>query len=129
MDRLWEHLCFEAFLRRDGSAQYAELNFSPSSEWAMYSFSAYREGMKPLEPKVPPAIRVRRDEGALSLDAHIDLGPEMGMYAGHPLCLALSAVVEDNAGKMTYWALAHPPGKPDFHHRDGFVLRLQGSVE
>ena len=25
---------------------------------------------------------------------------------------------------MSYWALAHPPGKPDFHHPDCFALEL-----
>jgi 23S rRNA (guanine745-N1)-methyltransferase len=44
-----------------------------------------------------------------------------------PLRLALTTVVElaDGApGTLSYWALAHPAGKPDFHHRDGFVLAL-----
>src|SRR6185369_3516590 len=37
-DRLWEHTCFEVFLRQDESANYYEFNFSPSSEWAAYVF-------------------------------------------------------------------------------------------
>ena len=43
-----------------------------------------------------------------------------------PLRLALSAVVEADDGTLSYWALRHPPGRPDFHHADGFVLRLEG---
>src|SRR5574337_1296761 len=27
-------------------------------------------------------------------------------------------------GGLGYWALRHPPGKPDFHHRDGLALTL-----
>jgi hypothetical protein len=38
---------------------------------------------------------------------------------------AVSAVIEQHDGAISYWALAHPAGKPDFHHRDGFVLKLQ----
>ena len=38
--------------------------------------------------------------------------------------LALSAVIETVDGAKTYWALAHPSDKPDFHHPDSFVLDL-----
>jgi hypothetical protein len=33
-------------------------------------------------------------------------------------------VIEETNGAKSYWALKHPPGKPDFHHADGFVLEL-----
>jgi hypothetical protein len=33
-------------------------------------------------------------------------------------------VIEETSGGKSYWALAHPPGKPDFHHADGFVYEL-----
>ena len=38
--------------------------------------------------------------------------------------IGLSAVIEDTAGSLSYWALHHPRSKPDFHHRGGFILRL-----
>jgi hypothetical protein len=38
--------------------------------------------------------------------------------------LALSAVIETLDGAKSYWALAHPPGKPDFHHADCFAIEL-----
>ena len=38
--------------------------------------------------------------------------------------LGVSAVIEETNGRKSYWALAHPPGKADFHHDDGFVLQL-----
>jgi hypothetical protein len=34
--------------------------------------------------------------------------------------LGLSAVIEEHNGRKSYWALAHRPGKPDFHHSDCF---------
>ena len=43
---------------------------------------------------------------------------------GRPLRLGLSAVVEDVDGILSYWALRHPSGKPDFHHTDAFALQL-----
>jgi hypothetical protein len=38
--------------------------------------------------------------------------------------LALSAVIEEVDGALSYWALRHAPGKPDFHHRDTFALSV-----
>jgi hypothetical protein len=38
--------------------------------------------------------------------------------------LGLSAIIEEASGRRSYWALAHPPGKPDFHHPDSFALRV-----
>jgi hypothetical protein len=43
------------------------------------------------------------------------------------LRLALAAVSEAAGGRLTYWALQHPPGEPDFHHPDGFVLELSAA--
>jgi hypothetical protein len=34
------------------------------------------------------------------------------------------AVIEEVNGYQCYWALAHPPGKADFHHPDCFVLEV-----
>ena len=36
-----------------------------------------------------------------------------------------SAVIADKDGRIAYWALAHPPGKADFHHKDCFALQLE----
>lgn len=36
----------------------------------------------------------------------------------------IAAVIEEADGTKSYWALAHPPGPPDFHHPDCFVLEL-----
>ena len=44
-DELWRHTCFEAFVRALPSAAYYEFNFSPSTQWAAYQFSGYRQGM------------------------------------------------------------------------------------
>jgi hypothetical protein len=41
------------------------------------------------------------------------------------LHLALAAVIEDHRGQLSYWALEHPVGKPDFHHPDGFTIELR----
>ena len=41
-----------------------------------------------------------------------------------PWRLGLSAVIEETTGRKSFWALAHPPGKADFHHPDCFAFEL-----
>lgn len=120
-DGLWQHTCFEAFVRESGVSSYIELNFSPSSEWAIYRFDDYRRGMTPLTPPHAPKIICRRRENTLEADVDVHLS---GLLPRAALQLALSAVLEDQQGRISYWALAHPPGNADFHHDAGFTLRL-----
>ena len=132
-DRLWEHTCFEIFVRRQGVPGYHEFNLAPSGEWAAYAFERYRAGTPLMDEALNPQItvRVRRDPrrgpvatGKLELDALIRLESLSPMYAHADLALALSAVVEERGGARSYWALEHPDGKPDFHHPDAFALQL-----
>ena len=44
--------------------------------------------------------------------------------SGSQLQIGLSAVVEDTHGALSYWALAHPSARPDFHLSATFVLNL-----
>lgn len=115
---LWRHTCFEVFVMAGEGPGYREFNFSPSSEWAVCTFRGYREGGD-LELKMRPGIAVRRSGDRLELDAEIALDC---LPPGRLLRLGLSAVVEDADGVLSYWALRHPPGKPDFHHTDAFAF-------
>jgi hypothetical protein len=124
-DRLWEHTCCEIFIARKGAPAYHEYNFSPSGEWAAYAFERYRArpADEPQPSWPPPRITVRSGGGALELDAVISLDG-LASQPGARLTLAVSAVIEDSEGKLSYWALRHPAGKPDFHHPDAFALEL-----
>jgi hypothetical protein len=117
-DELWRHTCFEAFVRPAPGEAYVELNFAPSTQWAAYRFTGYRQGMAPAEI-APPRIVVDTTASTLTLTSALDLA-----LANAPWRLALSAVIEDHAGAKSYWALAHPPGRPDFHHHAGFMAEL-----
>ncbi len=64
---------------------------------------------------------MRRAAGRLEIEGRIRLD-RLG-YGGS-LSIGLSAVVEDESGALSHWALRHPPGKPDFHHREAFALEL-----
>ena len=118
---LWQHTCFEVFVMAEEGPGYREFNFSPSSEWAAYTFRGYRDGGEKLAVEIDPGIVMRRSEDRLELDAEIY--PDC-LPPGRSLSLGLSAVVEDADGVLSYWALRHPPGKPDFHHADAFALHL-----
>ncbi|MDP2763222.1 MAG: DOMON-like domain-containing protein, partial [Brevundimonas sp.] len=116
-DGLWRSTCFEVFARlRDG--RYAEFNISPSGEWAAYGFSDYREGRADLNGPIR-VVRAEWSGDVFELDAMVD-------WRDWPFIerIGLSAVIEDIDGNLSYWALAHPSDKPDFHHPDSFILDL-----
>lgn len=123
-DKLWAHTCFEAFVGLAQSPRYLELNFSPSGEWAAYRFEAYRQGMLPAELAAPPRLELRRSVARFELEAEVCLTGTEAAGSRH-LRLALSTVVEDGEGRLSYWALRHAPGRPDFHHPDSFSLALE----
>ena len=123
-DGLWQHTCFEVFVKGSTEA-YCEFNISPSREWAAYCFDAYRSGMRPAESSAAPRIQVESVQGDFELEAIIDLNGLAEFDPGGPMQIGLAAVIEDSTGSLSYWALSHPPGKADFHHRDGFVLALK----
>lgn len=125
-DRLWQHTCCEIFIVRTDCATYHEFNFAPSGEWAAYAFTHYREGAPLVDEALDPQVTVRPITAEkLELDALIHLDRLSPMHARARLSLALSAVVEDGDGVLSYWALHHPLStQPDFHHPDAFVLAL-----
>jgi hypothetical protein len=121
VDGLWRHTCFEAFISRQGESAYCEYNFSPSGEWAHYYFSSYRNASPPREAESTPTITTSRRKNRIEVNVDLRL-PHLSTT--QPLRLALSAVIEEQSGVLSYWALKHPPGKPDFHHIEAFALEI-----
>lgn len=115
-DGLWQHTCFEAFFRVPGDDSYGEVNIAPSGAWAAYGFESYRAGMIPADMAALRSV-TRRTERVFTLETQVEVPPG-------PLRLGLSAVIEEQDGRKSYWALAHPAAKPDFHHPDSFVCEL-----
>jgi hypothetical protein len=126
-DALWKHTCFEAFVAAADAPGYHEFNFSPSHDWAIYRFSAYREGMSRAEIGGAPEISIRRGDGGLELESAVRLGHLAALRDARHLRVAMTAVIEDDTGGLSYWGLRHPPGKPDFHHPNGFALEVARS--
>lgn len=123
-DGLWQHTCFEAFIGGQGALAYCEFNFSPSTEWAAYGFSAYRSGMAPLAYATPPTVAVSVSADRIALEAVIPLEAMLALPGDDILHVGLAAVIEDHSGQLSYWALAHRAEKPDFHSPAGFVLEI-----
>ena len=125
-DGLWQTTCFEAFVR-GGSDRYVEVNLAPSTAWAAYSFDSYRSQSNNPDVDAPP-VDVDREADVLRLTAAVDLS-NIAFLDGQDLwSVNLTAVIEEADGTKSYWALAHPAEKPDFHHPDGFVLQLPATA-
>jgi hypothetical protein len=124
--RLWQHTCCEIFIACKGLPAYHEFNLSPSGEWAAYAFDGYRtpRACKFHVEGLAPQVTVRGVADKLEIDAVIRLDCLSTLHPAAQLSLALSAVIEDSDGVLSYWALRHPSGKPDFHHAEAFALKL-----
>jgi len=119
-DELWQATCFELFLKPEGSPAYIELNLSPSERWNAYDFEAYRWGMTERPFPREPECTLRLGSSFAIFDATVPVGglPDVACAMG------LAAVIEEQGGVKSYWALAHPDAKPDFHAPACFAATL-----
>lgn len=127
-DGLWQRTCFEAFVRAEPDTAYYEFNFSPSTQWAAYRFSGYRSGMSIANVISAPRLEVKSNGEGYQLQATLALDRLRDLPSDKPWRLGLSAVIEETSGGKSYWALAHPAGKADFHHADCFTQELPVAV-
>ena len=121
-DELWKATCFELFLY-DGNGRYREYNFSPSGQWAAYSFAGYRNRDGEAALRDHPEIKHEMGENmfvqTVFVDASILAGAERA---------ALAAVIEESGGRPSYWALVHNGLAADFHDPFGFRVPLSQST-
>ena len=80
--------------------------------------------MTPLNFAFTPMVTSTRAGGQLEVRTMLDLSgvdllPETAAWTA-----GVSAVIEEVGGRISYWAAAHAPTRPDFHHSDGFALEL-----
>ena len=118
-DELWKSTCFELFLY-DGQGRYREFNFSPSGQWAAYDFSGYRNLAGNFEPRQTPEIKHEAGESLFIQTVFLDRRELDGAERA-----ALAAVIEEQGGRPSYWALAHAELKPDFHDPACFRIPLE----
>ena len=123
-DGLWQTTCLEMFVRQGQEAGYHEYNFSPDTRWAAYAFEDYREDMQPLHLTRPPVVNQAETSDPNLTQVRVVLAKPSLTATDH---IGFSAIIEEENGRKSYWALAHPAGKPDFHHRDCFVHQLRAT--
>lgn len=120
---LWKTTCFELFLY-DGAGRYREYNFSPSGRWAAYAFSGYRNVESDLTPRQTPDIKHEIGSSVFVQTVFVDRRELEGAQSA-----ALAAVIEESDGRLSYWAMAHPGLKPDFHDPACFRIPLAPAGE
>ena len=119
MDNLWRHTCFETFLAIPGTPGYWEINASPNGDWNVYRFSDYRTGGTAEPQAEAPVVTCSGDRSGYRCTIAMQLKP--WWQHPEPPELALTMVLEDRLGALSYWALSHPGDEPDFHDRRGFL--------
>ena len=117
-DELWRTTCFELYIQPEQDTGYIEFNFSPSQRWAAYDFEDYRAGMRERPLSAEPVGEGATGERLFVQDVLLDTA----VLPPKPWRLGLSAILEEEDGTISYWALAHGAGRPDFHHPDGWLL-------
>ena len=128
-EELWRHTCFEAFVCASSGSEYYEFNFAPSTQWAAFRFSSYRSGIRMAAEISAPPIEVQSSPDCYTLQTSLELDRLSALPRKVVWHLGLSALIEDTSGRKSYWALAHPPGKPDFHHADCFAYEFSPAAQ
>ena len=121
-DGLWRATCFELFAKAapTETTAYSEFNFSPSEAFAAYDFSAYREDGKDRDiPRTPDIVW----RGGSSF-AIMDVAMPKRALPGGTLSFGMTAVIEEDGGTKSYWALRHTAATPDFHDPACFAATL-----
>lgn len=121
-DGLWQATCFEAFWAEAGAEPYWELNLSPAGHWNLYRLDGYRQGLAEEQAFSSLPFQIHHGPAELVLVVELPLPPALGPQT--PLELAITAVLAQADGNVSFWALVHPGSEADFHRRDGFLLEL-----
>jgi len=117
---LWTTTCFELFVGIPDTERYLEFNFSPSKEWCGFSFQSYRVGRSDLRDLVFSSFNVTRKESMVSIHAQFEIPETLSNFENSEHRAALTAVIEDTDGQITYWADTHRSDVPDFHNNQSF---------
>ncbi|MBW4668727.1 MAG: DOMON-like domain-containing protein [Cyanomargarita calcarea GSE-NOS-MK-12-04C] len=119
---LWENTCFEFFVGIQNSDKYWEFNLSPSSDWNVYRFDGYRQGMQEETAFTTLPFSVQYSSDCLAIALDIDLDKIVSEQT--VLDVAITTVIKHSDDTVTYWALTHLGVEADFHLRDSFIIKL-----
>ncbi|OUL24902.1 DOMON-like domain-containing protein [Nostoc sp. 106C] len=119
---LWQDTCFEFFLGIKNSPKYWEFNLSPAGHWNVYRFDGYRQGMQEEAALITLPFILQQQADSLELTLDFDLDKIIPVEQA--LEVAITTVIKDRDGEVTYWALTHQGAEADFHRRDSFIMKL-----
>jgi hypothetical protein len=71
-----------------------------------------------------PRIEVQSSRTCYRLQAALEMDQMSRLRIDGKWRLGLAAVIEEMNCHKSYWALAHPPGKADFHRSESFALEF-----
>lgn len=120
--KLWEKTCFEFFLKNEKNS-YVEFNFSPNFEWNCFYFEKKGDPLKEWERMDRPTTEILLSLNDYFLVAELrkELFPKGFFDQKSKLEIALTSVIKNKKGELSYWALAHADARPNFHDFRSFV--------
>ncbi|HAZ45222.1 MAG TPA: hypothetical protein DDW76_33880 [Cyanobacteria bacterium UBA11369] len=119
---LWAKTCFEFFLGIKNYEEYWEFNLSPAGHWNVYHFDGYRQGMQEEVAFIKLPFTFENQADKLTLTLHVDLDK---IVAEEQLIdVAITTVIKQKNGEITYWALTHRGTEADFHLRESFIIEF-----
>ena len=121
-DELWQHTCLEWFVAQPQREAYWEFNIAANGNWNVYQLDGYRHGLRPDGGYRALPLHTSSSERCTNVSLKAPLPASLA--AAQPLELAVTAVVEQCNGAISYWALHHGGTEADFHRRDGFLMRI-----
>ena len=114
---LWNHTCFEAFLKPVGTDKYYEFNFSLKPAWMAFLFESYRFPQPPMVTNDFHMQSMNWDLATGTLTVQL-----LNTTQYNKFNIGLTAILEEKSGIKHYYALAHMGTKPDFHLSESFTL-------
>ncbi|MEA5565312.1 DOMON-like domain-containing protein [Anabaena sp. UHCC 0399] len=120
--KLWENTCFEFFIGVKNSQHYWEFNLSPAGHWNIYRFDNYRQGMQEETAFAELPFSIQNQSDSLLLSLKFNLAKIIS--ENQAIDVAITTVIKQQNGYVTYWALAHTGAEADFHLRESFIIEL-----
>ena len=118
-DELWKETTFELFIAPLNSDEYWEINISPSTQWNMYHFTSYKEGMKASNIISLPSIKTYEYQNEYRLSFKSIIPKE---YFDRVFSINLCVILLDQKGERHFYSIERRKRLPDFHDRDTFFL-------
>ncbi len=117
-NELWLDTTFELFIAPTNSDEYWEINISPSTQWNVYHFTSYKEGMKESNIISQPTIKTDEYHNEYRLTFNSTVPNE---HFDHVLQINLCVILLDQKGVRHFYSIKRREGSPDFHDRDSFM--------